>query len=146
MPANDDGAMTGTTAKTAAGTPSKAESGTAAKKVAGASVPAGTGTASGTTTGAAVADTDPDPAAGAAAGRNTGDTVADIHPAADAAAGTAANTATPDPSRIVIDAVRKALGDLNAYSLTETIDDVEVAELVARLRALVGVLVKVVDR
>lgn len=51
-----------------------------------------------------------------------------------------------DPKHVVIDAVKSALSDLNGYSITDTIDDVEVAELVGRVRALVGVLVTVVDR
>lgn len=70
---------------------------------------------------------------------------------ANGGTGAAANAAigeagAVDPTQTVIDAVAQALADLNGYSVTDTLDDVELAELIGRLRGVVGVLVPVLNR
>ena len=58
----------------------------------------------------------------------------------------ATGTTESDATRSVIDAVRAALTALDGYEVSEMTDDVEVAELVGRLRSLAGILVAVIDR
>lgn len=53
--------------------------------------------------------------------------------------------AVHDPTLTVIDAVKKALADLDTYPVTDLTDDIEMAEMIGRLKSLVGVLVSVVD-
>ncbi len=61
--------------------------------------------------------------------------------------GTATGTpAADDPTRTVIDAVRKSLADLDGYPVADMVDDVEMAEAIGRLKSLTGILVSVVDR
>lgn len=70
---------------------------------------------------------------------------------ANGAASAATSAATSetdaaDPTQTVIDAVAKALADLNDYSVSDTLDDVELAELIGKLRGVVGVLVSILNR
>ena len=58
-------------------------------------------------------------------------------------------TGTPsadDPTRLVIDAVRRSLADLDTHSIGDLTDDMEMAETIDRLKALTGVLVSITDR
>ncbi|MGH3319667.1 MAG: hypothetical protein ACRDN9_05705 [Streptosporangiaceae bacterium] len=55
-------------------------------------------------------------------------------------------TATSDPTRVVVDAVRRSLAQLDEYALSDMTDDIEMAEVIGKLKSLAGVLVSVVDR
>ncbi len=60
--------------------------------------------------------------------------------------GTATTPPADDPIRAILDAVRKSLADLDTHPAGDLTDDVEMAEMIGRLKALTGVLVSVADR
>lgn len=60
---------------------------------------------------------------------------------------TSAGTVSHDPATVaVVEAARKTLADLDGYAIGNLTDDIVMAELVGRLKALVGVLVSVIDQ
>lgn len=59
---------------------------------------------------------------------------------------TAASTVdSGDVARTVTDAVRKSLAELDRYPVSDLTEDVDLAELIGRLKALTGVLLSIVD-
>ncbi|MQA85620.1 MAG: hypothetical protein GEV03_13575 [Streptosporangiales bacterium] len=58
-----------------------------------------------------------------------------------------AGTDGHDPATLaVVEATKKAVADLDGYAIENLTDDLLMAELVGRLKALVGVLVSVIER
>lgn len=54
--------------------------------------------------------------------------------------------ASEDPTRSVIAAITDSLAELDAHSIWEVTGDVEMAELIGRLKSLAVVLISLVDR
>lgn len=56
------------------------------------------------------------------------------------------NGAATDPTRALVDAIKESAGELEGYSVGDMTDDVEVAELIGRLKSLLSMLVAVAER